>query len=88
MDIGSGALWITTPDPCTHARTCRHALSLSSNDTYTFHKGKYALDIAVKTLPFYNDYFQIDYPLPKMDLIAIPDFAFGAMENWGLVTYR
>ncbi|XP_057304719.1 puromycin-sensitive aminopeptidase-like [Hydractinia symbiolongicarpus] len=51
-------------------------------------QGKFALEIALKTLPFYSDYFGIAYPLPKMDLIAIPDFAAGAMENWGLVTYR
>jgi len=51
-------------------------------------QGKFALDISLKTLPFYSDYFGIKYPLPKMDLIAIPDFAAGAMENWGLVTYR
>jgi len=51
-------------------------------------QGTYALEVAVKTLPFYNDYFEIAYPLPKMDLIAIPDFAAAAMENWGLVTYR
>ena len=41
------------------------------------HQGKFALDIAVKTLPFYHKYFNIAYPLPKMDLIAIPDFAAG-----------
>ncbi|CAH1790124.1 unnamed protein product, partial [Owenia fusiformis] len=51
-------------------------------------QGQFALEVAVKTLPFYKEYFQIAYPLPKMDLIAIADFAAGAMENWGLVTYR
>lgn len=35
-----------------------------------------------------QNYFQIDYPLPKMDLIAVPDFAAGAMENWGAITFR
>ncbi|KAK3768872.1 hypothetical protein RRG08_021880 [Elysia crispata] len=51
-------------------------------------QGNFALDVAVKTLPFYNNYFGIAYPLPKVDLIAIPDFSAGAMENWGLITYR
>jgi len=50
--------------------------------------GRFALEVAVKTLPFYTEYFKISYPLPKLDLIAIADFAAGAMENWGLVTYR
>lgn len=48
----------------------------------------FALDVAVKCLEFYNDYFGIDYPLPKCDLIALPDFASGAMENWGCITFR
>uniref|UniRef100_A0A8C5DN65 Aminopeptidase n=1 Tax=Gouania willdenowi TaxID=441366 RepID=A0A8C5DN65_GOUWI len=48
----------------------------------------YALEVAVKMLDFYEDYFNIKYPLPKQDLIAIPDFQSGAMENWGLTTYR
>lgn len=51
-------------------------------------QGHFALDVAVKTLSFFCDYFGEPYPLPKMDLLAVPDFAAGAMENWGLVTYR
>ncbi len=50
--------------------------------------GKLALDVAIKSLDYYNEYFKIPYPLPKLDLIAIPDFESGAMENWGLITYR
>ncbi|KAJ4782232.1 Aminopeptidase M1 [Rhynchospora pubera] len=51
-------------------------------------QGKFALDVAVKTLDLYKDYFAVPYPLPKLDMVAIPDFAAGAMENYGLVTYR
>lgn len=51
-------------------------------------QAKFALDVAIKCLEFYNTYFDIPYPLPTLDLIAIPDFAAGAMENWGAVTYR
>ncbi|KAF8701907.1 hypothetical protein HU200_033235 [Digitaria exilis] len=50
--------------------------------------GKFALDVAMKSLDLYKDYFATPYPLPKLDMIAIPDFATGAMENYGLVTYR
>mmetsp|Transcript_13709 Transcript_13709/g.19373 ORF Transcript_13709/g.19373 Transcript_13709/m.19373 type:complete len:883 (-) Transcript_13709:45-2693(-) len=50
--------------------------------------GKFALQVGIDTLDLYDDFFQIPYPLPKLDMIAIPDFAMGAMENWGLVTYR
>ncbi|KAJ1531300.1 Endoplasmic reticulum aminopeptidase 1, partial [Nowakowskiella sp. JEL0078] len=50
--------------------------------------GIYALDVAKKVLLHYTNLFGIEYPLPKSDLVAIPDFAAGAMENWGLITYR
>lgn len=49
---------------------------------------KFALDVAVKCLDYYSEYFDIDYPLEKCDMIALPDFASGAMENWGCITYR
>ncbi|MBI2040219.1 M1 family metallopeptidase [Candidatus Microgenomates bacterium] len=51
-------------------------------------QARFALDVAIKSLEFYEDYFKIPYPLPVLDLIAIPDFAAGAMENWGAITYR
>lgn len=51
-------------------------------------QGRFALEVATKVLPYYKYYFNIAYPLPKIDLIAIADFSAGAMENWGLVTYR
>ncbi len=50
--------------------------------------GKFALDVARRSLEYMDEYFAIPYPLPVLDLIAIPDFASGAMENWGAVTFR
>ena len=49
---------------------------------------EFALEVAVKCLEFYEDYFGIKYPLEKCDFIALPDFASGAMENWGCITFR
>uniref|UniRef100_A0A8B9JC21 Aminopeptidase n=1 Tax=Astyanax mexicanus TaxID=7994 RepID=A0A8B9JC21_ASTMX len=48
----------------------------------------YALEAATKLLHFYNTFFEIEYPLRKLDLVGIPDFLAGAMENWGLITFR
>ena len=48
----------------------------------------WALDHAARTIDFFNEYFGVPYPLPKSDHIALPDFSSGAMENWGLITYR
>ncbi len=51
-------------------------------------KGKFSLELGKKLLTSYEQYFGIKFPLPKLDLIAIPDFAAGAMENWGAITFR
>jgi aminopeptidase N len=52
-------------------------------------QGDYALNAAVSMIEYYNDYFGIDYPLPKLDMIAAPGSSqfFGAMENWGAILY-
>jgi len=48
----------------------------------------FPLDIAIRSIDFFEDYFGTNYPLSKCDNVALPDFSSGAMENWGLVTYR
>uniref|UniRef100_A0A673MPW6 Aminopeptidase n=1 Tax=Sinocyclocheilus rhinocerous TaxID=307959 RepID=A0A673MPW6_9TELE len=81
------------------SKTSQHGIEIS---VYTvpekISQAEYALNTAVTLLDFYDDYFDIPYPLPKhgeffniivlADLAAIPDFQSGAMENWGLSTYR
>ena len=51
-------------------------------------QGRFALECGTWALDFYTDYFGVGFPLPKCDMVAVPDFSAGAMENWGLVTYR
>jgi aminopeptidase N len=53
-----------------------------------FNSTSYALHVAKIVINYYEEFFDVKYPLPKQDLFAIPDFAAGAMENWGLITYR
>jgi lysyl aminopeptidase. Metallo peptidase. MEROPS family M01 len=48
----------------------------------------FALDIAVRVIDFYEDYYGIKYPIAQAYHVALPDFSAGAMENWGLITYR
>ncbi|MEP6710524.1 MAG: M1 family metallopeptidase, partial [Candidatus Saccharibacteria bacterium] len=57
------------------------ATPVQSEDSLVF-----ALDIATRTIDFFDDYFGVPYPLPKSDHVALPDFSSGAMENWGLIT--
>ncbi len=59
------------------------ATPVQSEETLDF-----ALDIATRSIDFYDEYFGVPYPLPKSDHVALPDFSSGAMENWGLITYR
>jgi len=49
---------------------------------------KFPNDVAAKAIDLYDDLFDVPFPLPKLDQVALPDFEAGAMENWGLVTYR
>lgn len=49
---------------------------------------RFAYDLTIRILPFFEEYFGIGFQLPKIDMVAVPDFGFSAMENWGLITFR
>lgn len=53
-----------------------------------YNQAGYALESAARILSYFQDFFNITYPLSKLDLMAVPDFGAGAMENWGLITFR
>lgn len=63
-------------------------ISVWSSKDHDIESLVFPLEVAVKTTEFFNDYFGVEYPLPKCDHVALPDFSSGAMENWGLITYR
>ncbi|KAI1290187.1 Glutamyl aminopeptidase [Halotydeus destructor] len=63
-----------------------HVRVLVPNDQYN--QAEYALYSASNMLTYYHEFFNVSYPMSKLDLMAIPDFASGAMENWGLVSFR
>ncbi|XP_042891875.1 aminopeptidase N-like [Penaeus japonicus] len=51
-------------------------------------QAEYANEVGPKILSFFEEYFNLSFPLPKLDMIAVPELSFGGMENWGLITYR
>lgn len=51
-------------------------------------QARYAIDLGPRLLQHFEHYFGIPFPLPKIDMVAVPDFGFNAMENWGLITFR
>lgn len=62
-------------------------VSIYTTKGYT-KEAQFALEIAPKIVDLFSKVFQVKYPLPKLDLIAVHSFSHNAMENWGLITYR
>ncbi len=73
-------------DRSRHNQTELYAASVAKPDGRI--KTALAFEAAQKSLEFYEKYFGINYDLPKLHLIAVPEFAYGAMENWGAITFR
>ena len=63
-----------------------HVRVIVPRDQYS--RAEYALRTATSILAYFQQFFNLTYPLSKLDLVAVPDFAAGAMENWGLITFR
>lgn len=55
---------------------------------FALRQTNYAAKIGPRILHYLETYFNIPFPLPKQDMVALPDFGFSAMENWGLITFR
>lgn len=73
---------------CIETKNFRVPVRVFATPDKDIEHGRFSLDLAAKTLEFYEKTFDSPFPLPKMDMVAIPDFSAGAMENWGLITYR
>ena len=74
--LNTGIFFLLVPVPVFHAIPTRQSIIFCS-------------DVAVKAVKFYKEFFLgVGYTLPKLDLVAVPDFYIGAMENWGLLTFR
>src|SRR5438093_4991706 len=73
-------------DTSRHNKTELYAASVVRPDGKI--KTGLAFEAAQKSLEFYEKYFGIPYDLPKLHMIAVPEFAYGAMENWGAITFR
>jgi aminopeptidase N len=63
-------------------------VSIYSTSSHPKKSLEFSLDIATRAIDFFESYFGVPYPLKKSDHVAVPDFSAGAMENWGLITYR
>jgi aminopeptidase 2 len=73
---------------CIETKNFRVPVRVFATPDKDIEHGRFSLDLAARTLEFYERTFDSPFPLPKMDMVAIPDFSAGAMENWGLITYR
>ncbi|GLH03164.1 Aminopeptidase, partial [Gryllus bimaculatus] len=77
--------WAVTDFQCVNSLTDGRIRVCSRPDGLIY--SNLALSVGPASLRYYEKYFDVAYPLPKSDMIAVPDFDIGAMENWGLITY-